>query len=384
MQRGKRRPLASVPFFEPSTCFRWNRLFRRKFFRQFLERNGILFMQANNPTHTAFGLVRDMLATPAIIEQFDSTAMAETAEEIAAVGRLLMTGEGSSRIFPAKSIIAQARRQGWPIALHTEAGRQTREYQLRDWAVFALSNSGRTAEVIGLFERLRALDHPHLYSLTAFAGTKLESLARRGYVLSCGEEGAVAATKSVVEQALFYRALLEQVAGETTLQDRLAELAGQFRDALSVPIEAELIQQIASAPTIYWAGRNDGVAEELTLKTNEITRKPADFLEGTYAVHGVEEVMSPGDVVLWIDPYEDAEEKFEEVLVQGVGLSLIAIADRPTRFPTIRIPSAGDLSPFVQMAAGWNVLVETGLHLGVNLDKPQRARKVGNEYTGGN
>jgi glucosamine--fructose-6-phosphate aminotransferase (isomerizing) len=34
------------------------------------------------------------------------------------------------------------------------------------------------------------------------------------------------------------------------------------------------------------------------------------------------------------------------------------------------------------MAAGWNVLVEAGLALGVNLDKPLRARKVGNEFTG--
>ena len=37
------------------------------------------------------------------------------------------------------------------------------------------------------------------------------------------------------------------------------------------------------------------------------------------------------------------------------------------KFPTIRIPDAGDLSPFVQMSAGWNILVETGLRLGVNL-----------------
>ena len=31
-------------------------------------------------------------------------------------------------------------------------------------------------------------------------------------------------------------------------------------------------------------------------------------------------------------------------------------------------------------AAGWNILVGTGVALGINLDKPQRARKVGNEY----
>ncbi|MCA9111566.1 MAG: sugar isomerase, partial [Planctomycetaceae bacterium] len=134
--------------------------------------------------------------------------------------------------------------------------------------------------------------------------------------------------------------------------------------------------------TIYWSGRNEGVAEELTLKTNEITRKPADYLEGTYAVHGIEEVMRSDDVVIWVDPYPGSEEKFEDVLCRGVGLSIIAIASRETRFPTLRIPDAGDLAAFVQMAAGWNILVEVGLALGVNLDKPERARKVGNEFTG--
>ena len=92
--------------------------------------------------------------------------------------------------------------------------------------------------------------------------------------------------------------------------------------------------------------------------------------------------MNDDDVVLWVDPYEGSEEKFDEVLQKGIGLNIIAIADRQTRFPTIQIPSAGDLSPFVQMCAGWSVLVEVGITLGIDLDKPVRARKVGNEFTG--
>jgi glucosamine--fructose-6-phosphate aminotransferase (isomerizing) len=334
-----------------------------------------------NATQTEFGLVQDMLAVPDIVRSFDCGQMAEAAAGIRNVGRLLLTGEGSSRIFPAKSAIGHARRAGWSLALHTEAGRQAQEYNLDDWAVFALSNSGRTAEVIGLFEKLKAAGHSHRYSLTAFADSKLESLATAGYVLSCGEEGAVAATKSVVEQALFYQALLESAAGAPTLETRLNGLADCLQTALAADVDAALVERIARAGTIYWAGRNDGVAEELALKTNEITRRPADFLEGTYAVHGVEEVMNADDVVIWIDPYADSEAKFAEVLEQGVGLSIIAVASRDTRFPTVRVPDAGDLAPFVHMAAGWNLLVATGLALGVNLDKPERARKVGNEFT---
>ncbi len=339
-------------------------------------------MNRNQARYAEFGLCRDMLDVPRIIERFDCRRMTETARAVAQVGRLLMTGEGSSRIFPAKSAMAHARRRGWPLTVHTEAGRQAQEYQLADWAVFALSNSGRTAEVIGLFSKLKEAEHPHRYSLTAFSDSRLESLATTGYVLNCGEEGAVAATKSVFEQALFYRALLEAAAGQPELEDRRAELSRAVEAALTLSIDPALIEKIAAAGHIYWSGRNDGVAEELTLKTNEITRKDADYLEGTYAVHGIEEVMDARDVLLWIDPYPEFEAKFDDVLVKSVGLTVIAIASRDTRFPTIRIADAGDLAPFVQMAAGWNVLVEAGLALGINLDKPLRARKVGNEYTG--
>ncbi len=337
-------------------------------------------MLRDHDPHTRFGLVRDMLEVPDLIRRFDAARMAVTGREIQSVGRLLLTGEGSSRIFPARSIITHARRQGWPIVLHTEAARQAQEYPLAGTAVFALSNSGRTAEVIGLFDALQRSSHGHRYSLTAFADSKLESLATKGYVLQCGPEGAVAATKSVMEQALFYRALLEHAVGRLELAQRLSALADAMEAALTTVVDPAIIERIARAGTIYWAGRNNGVAEELTLKTNEITRKRSDFLDGTYAVHGIEEVMDPSDVLIWIDPYEDSESKFHDVLVQGVGMEVIAIASRPTRFPTIPVPDAGDLSPFVQMAAGWNVLVEVGLSLSIDLDKPPRARKVGNEF----
>ena len=122
------------------------------------------------------------------------------------------------------------------------------------------------------------------------------------------------------------------------------------------------------------------MAEELTLKTNEITRSKSDFLEGTYAVHGIEEVMQPDDIVFVVDPMSEEVEKFQEVLEKGVGLSVVAIADHETPFTTIQVPRAGMLTPYVYLGAGWNLLVEIGLALGIDLDKSERARKVGNEF----
>ena len=167
-----------------------------------------------------------------------------------------------------------------------------------------------------------------------------------------------------------------------SINGSLPDLADAFAAALTSPIDPQITSAIAQSGTIYFAGRNDGVAEELTLKTNEITRKKSDFLEGTYAVHGIEEVMNPDDVVIFIDPFAAEEDKIRQTLVQGVGMKVFAVAPRETTFPTIRVNDVGDLSTYVYLAAGWNILIEVGISLGINLDKPVRARKVGNEFIG--
>ena len=119
--------------------------------------------------------------------------------------------------------------------------------------------------------------------------SKLESFADVGIVLKCGKENAVAATKSVVEQALFCQALSEAaelgVDEPLPLQQRTASLAAAIERALAAAVPSAVVAAMANSPVLYWAGPNDGVAEELTLKTNEITRKRSHFLEGTYAVH---------------------------------------------------------------------------------------------------
>src|SRR5205814_2092324 len=125
------------------------------------------------------------------------------------------------------------------------------------------------------------------------------------------------------EQALFYRSLLFLDDGCLPLVKRQQEAEAKSREVLEAEIDPALIQKIAKAGTIYFAGRNNGVAEEITLKTNEITHKKSDYLEGTYAVHGIEEVMTRDDVVIVFDPFPEEIEKFKTTLVDGVGLTVI-------------------------------------------------------------
>lgn len=338
-------------------------------------------MNLTDSNYSRFALVREMLETASIIRNFDPSVSERFVKNIKSHKGLFLTGEGSSRIFPARRAIYSNLRKKFTVPVMTDGCTQAMEYNLDDFTVFAASNSGQTKEVIRMVIDLKKKNHKALFGLTANKNTKLQEFAADTHVLSCGKEEAVAATKSVIEQGLFYDSLLRNMRGEK--MQGLKELGDKTEQAMTLKISSEITEIIRNADLIYFAGRDNGVAAELALKTNEITRKKSSFLEGTFALHGTEEVMNKDEVLIWVDPFMDDQDKFLECIVKGVGVHVITIASRETRFPNILIPDGGEYAEYVQLAAGWNILVETGAALGLNLDKPQRARKVGNEYTGG-
>ena len=338
-------------------------------------------MNLEDKKYSRFALVQEMMQTADTVSRFDPSCSTAAAEALKASRRMYMTGEGSSRIFPAKNAMRKAKRWGLDIDLQTDGSRQSYEYDLSRHTVFCASNSGRTREVILLAKKLIESGKKDVYGLTACEGTTLSEYCASTHVLGCGWEQAVAATKSVVEQGLYYESVLWNYMG-VDRKEALSRLPELLLQALSVDIPQWIPEYVKNAETIYFAGYNDGVAEELTLKTNEITRRKSDFLEGTYAVHGIEEVMQSNDIVFVIDPIAAEEDKFREVLQQGVVCKVVAISTHPCSFPTIVVPECEDFQTYIYLCAGWNLLVEIGLACGVDLDKPERARKVGNEFLG--
>jgi glucosamine--fructose-6-phosphate aminotransferase (isomerizing) len=337
-------------------------------------------MNTHEEKYSNFSIVREMLETAEVVRDFDRTS----ADRLSVASeRVLLTGEGSSRLFPANRVRSLGLRKGWPQSWIVEGALQAREYDLRGAHAFVASNSGKTAEGVELIDHLRSAKSAGIAGVTALVGNADSPIAKGAdehFLLRCGMEDAVAATKSVVEQTLFYETLFRRLAGSPPLD--YPALADAITEVLTAGVDSLIVDRIALAPAVYFAGRSDGVAMELALKTNEITRRPSHYLEGTYAVHGVEEVMQPNEAVVLIEPYEDQEEKFRTVLEEGVGMSVIAVSSRQTSFPTIRIPDLGELAPYLQLAAGWSLLVEVGIKLGINIDTPERARKVGNEFIG--
>jgi glucosamine--fructose-6-phosphate aminotransferase (isomerizing) len=335
-------------------------------------------MNLKEKKYGQFALVREMMETPRIIRSFSADASKPFVKALKKKKGLFLTGEGSSRLFPAKRAIFSSLKKDFVMPVMTEGCTQSLDYNLRDFAVFAASNSGQTKEVIRLVNALKKKKHDAVFGLTANKNTKLEEFADAAHVLSCGKEDAVAATKSVVEQALFYDSLLRNLRGEKMAG--LKKASEQAEEVLTAKIDKKIISMVTNADMIYFAGRDNGVAAELALKTNEITRKKSAFLEGTFALHGIEEVMNKNEVLIWVDPFGHDHDKFMECIVKGAGVNVIAIAREKTIFPTIVIPDGKDFAEYLQLMAGWNILVETGIALKIDLDHPRRARKVGNEY----
>ncbi|MCK4887886.1 MAG: sugar isomerase [Planctomycetes bacterium] len=328
--------------------------------------------------YTKFALVNEMFEAVDVIKDFHAGDTEGVIDEIKKTSRLFFTGEGSSRTFPSKNAIEYGRKCGMALDMASEGSYQACEYDLNSFVVFAASNSGKTKETLTLFDGLKTKNHSNLYGLTANKNTPLEQFCKQTFVLGCGSEDAIAATKSSVEQALFYQSLLAKTAGGEL--KNLDKLAPAFEEALTVDIPVELTKALAGAETIYFAGRNNGLAEELAVKVNEIVRKKSDYLEGTSYMHGIQEVMSPKDVVILIDPYRSELKKTREIMIDQVGLKVFVIAMEDTMFPTIKVAELGELTNYLYLAVGWNVLVEAGINLGIDLDKAERAQKVGNVF----
>lgn|SRR5574344_951267 len=335
-------------------------------------------MNLNDQKYAQFYLVQEMMGTVPTVARFNPDCSGFVADSVKKTGKIMFTGEGSSRLLPAKNARRRALTWGLGIDVQNDGSRQCALYDLSKYTVLVDSNSGRTKEALNIAKKLHAEGHKELFSLSANPSTPIEQECSAGHVLGCGWEEAVAATKSVIEQGLFCESIFWNIAGRD-MKQVLSGLSEKIETALTLPVPKEIVEWVKGAHTIYFSGLNDGVAEELTLKTNEITRRKSDFLEGTYAVHGIEEVMQKGDIVFIVNPIKEEYDKFLTVF-RGAGVHTVAIDTVKTPFErTIIVPDAGEMQPYVYLCAGWNLLVEVGISDGINLDKPERARKVGNE-----
>jgi len=326
----------------------------------------------------AFNVIKEMLEASGTIRNFNPEAVKPFAKLAEKYDALFLTGEGSSRMFPAGHAAWLSMMNEGLTKVFSAGSTEALIYDLKGFAVFAATNSGRTKETVRLLKKLGSEGHKGLFAITNSPGAPVIDAACMSCILSCGMEKAIPATKSLIEQALFYHALLFEMAGISL--DGLDETASAFDETLSRDVSHEIVELSANAPFIYFAGWGNGVAEELSLKAGELLRKKTRYLDGTLILHGIEEIMDKGELVVLIDPFEEEEVIIKKRLEENIGVNVIAISERETIFPTIQIAEAPGFECYIQMAAAWNMLIEASLMLGLDIDHPARVKKIGNVY----
>jgi len=336
-------------------------------------------MKSTDNTRNHFCLVDEMFATSGIVKNFDRTLLDNFLLKIRGWNRWMITGEGSSRIFPGKNLQWHKLLAGRGPEISVHDSTQLRNINLSDYLVFGASNSGKTKELIDLFSELKSQIPGQLLALSSHHNTPLAELATSIIYTDFCSEKAIGATQSVVIQALIYDLLLIHILGHEL---DLNLLSSVIEVALSIEIPCEVVQTIVNTKRLFVVGADNGVAEEIALKAIETIRKPTFFISGTMMLHGFEEIVESDDVFLLFDPLGEHIERIIDIYCSGIGAKVIMLGTKHPNCLTVPIPSPVDpfFEGYQKLAIGWNLLATIGIEMGVDIDKPTRARKIGNSY----
>ena len=329
---------------------------------------------------------QEMLEAKKVCANFDLHETSDIAKHIGK-RKIIFTGMGSSLIFPGKQAKNRALKMG--IANTVEAYFASDLFQYDDFSdtyIFLCSNSGKTKEVILL------LDYAQKHGATCIAVTAVADsiLAQRAQVkiiLHCGFERGVAATKSVVEQALVYDSLIFHLAKNqgkevdfNVLRDELNKTSDIMENNIRAKISDDVLRLLVKEDQYFIVGLDNGVGEEIALKTYEIARKMAIFFADTHIVHGPEESIHSGCVLIFEPKVFDAYLSDFQTFSDKTHCALVGI-DRRVLIPGLKIGMNETFKNYCLLAGGWGVLKNVAARLGIDIDHPVKASKVGNPFT---
>lgn len=301
----------------------------------------------------------DCLLTNDVLAAWPDAACAEVRRQIRPGRRLLLVAEGSSQLMPGAFLRHCARAWGWSAPIDAVGGRAVAGLDLAGTSVIAISNSGRSREVVEAMPLLPA----DATALVGIPGGPLTRLPHR--VLLPRAEAAVPATASVLATCLALAHALAEACGRAV---PLAELRAAIAAELAAPAPA----LAAPVARVFWLGGHAGVGSELALKTMETTGLVGLDLPGSLGLHGIHEVLAPGDLAV-ANAIADADLPELRRRVE---------AQCGARLHLPRLPDLGAWSPLLHLVHGWRVLGAVAAGIGRDPAVPLRATKIGNPAGG--
>jgi glutamine---fructose-6-phosphate transaminase (isomerizing) len=301
-----------------------------------------------------------------------------------------LVGHGSSDAAAAYGVYAFGLLPAWTalrdsisLAVYYDA-----PISLADSAVIALSQSGRTPDVVEYTRRARA--HGAVtFAITNDGESELAQAAETTLSLAAGPERSVAASKTYVNQLAALALVAGAAAGRgEELADGLTAVAQLIRDALPT-LEREAARVAAAFAYVgrmYVIGRGAefATAREIALKLTETCRVAAEPLTATDFVHGPIAAVDPLFPV-WTIATRDASlaaVKEAAARVKDAGATLVASGDAADEIKgaafRLSVPAAPQplLSPLLSVVAGQLFAASLARAKGLDPDRPERLTKV--------
>lgn len=334
-----------------------------------------------------FETEKEMLESADVLNKFDFSITKNLAKEIGPK-RVIFTGMGSSVLFPAK----QAKNRAFELNIRNRveeflASELLSCKDFSDTFVVLCSNSGMTKETILLQEHIKKRGAKYM-AITAVPDSVLAKRCKDKIIMQCGFEKGIAATKSVIEQGLILDSLIFNLAKNQGKRINFEKMNKHLVNAsknilwnINANVPSNMTNALANASSLYFIGRTTGVADEITLKAHEISRKNAFFYPDTHIVHGIEESIESNPIIL----FEPA--KFKKFIGDFTSFSkringtLFGI-DSHNIIEGIKIKSTPFFENYCLLAGGWGLLINIAKKLKIDIDNPKKALKVGNPYKG--
>ncbi len=306
------------------------------------------------------------------------------------VSLVRMVGHGSSDNAASYGVYAFGLLPAWTalrdsISLSVYYGA---ELDLRSSLVLALSQSGRTPDVVEYVERARRRGALTV-AVTNDPDSALADAAEAVLPLAAGPERAIAATKTYTGQLAALALLAGFAAGRgDEVADGIRQVAGLLDDLLPElerhAVETAVALAFVGRMFVIGRGPEYATAREISLKLLETCRVAADALTATDLVHGPVAAVD-GTFPVWaiasgdetLDAVRDAAARARgaggTIFASGTAAAEIPDADYYVPVPK---PALALLSPLLSVAPGQVLAWALARAKGLDADRPAGLTKI--------
>lgn len=300
---------------------------------------------------------------------------------------ILLLGRGTSFNAAIYALYAFQRAQRRPVSLLAPS-LLTRYESMPDvggWLAVALSQSGRTPEIVDAVARLRAGGAATL-AITNETASPLADAAEHLVALGAGRERAIPATKTFVAQLAVLALAAEALGLPASRPPRRARLVDAAAAALEGQAEAIEIAavRLAEAATIVGLGRGPAlaIARETALKVAETSGIPAFACSSSEYQHGHIAAAGSGVGAIAVTTDRATAPDTTAVLARLAHSGAIAVSiGEPALATADRLPVAGQdlpahLRPILHAIVGQRLAQGLAIAVGRDPDHPAGLSKV--------